>query len=297
MFKPPRAAGVITGGALAAWAFIFSMVALSVALGAAAEFRTFLAWIAFVALLILAGVFAYWAYCLFTLSYTIERAALAIRWGLHTVMVPIESIQRMVPGRTVELGKVNGLTWWGCQVGRAAVPRIGDTLVFSTHKAADEVIYVLTGQTAYALTVLDQASFAEEIQARAAMGPVVGHTQTSTVRGVASSRIWQDRTLLASIGIAFALLFATVGYVFTQYPGLPEIVQLNFPSAGTVARVGNKSEILRAAYLGVGILAVNVAFAAVAHSRERAAATWLVASAGILQAILLAAAVIAISRT
>jgi hypothetical protein len=40
--------------------------------------------------------------------------------------------------------------------------------------------YVHTTQESYALTVVDQAAFAEEVQARAAMGAVMEHVQRST---------------------------------------------------------------------------------------------------------------------
>lgn len=297
VFRPPRALGVITGGALAAWALVFALLAAVAAAGAPAEFKTFLAWVVVTVLVLLGLLFGYWAYCLYTLTYTIERAALAIRWGFRTVLVPIDSIQRMVPGRTVTLGKVRGITWWGCHVGEVQVPRIGPTLVFSTHSAADEVLYILTGQNAYALTVLDQAAFAEEIQQRAAMGPVVGRPPVSSVSGVGSMSFWTDRVLIGGTAIAALLCVIVVGYVFARYPGLPEVVPLHFPSFGSVARAGNKSELLRIAYLGAGILGANVFLGALAHQRERAAGVWLIATAVILQSVLLGAAIVAISRT
>lgn len=297
VFRPPRALGVITGGALAAWALVFALLATVAAAGAPAEFKTFLAWVVASVLFALAVLFGYWAYCLWTLTYTIERAALAIRWGFRTVLVPIDSIQRMVPGRTLTLGKVRGITWWGCHVGEVSIPRIGPTLVFSTHSAADEVLYILTGQNAYALTVLDQASFAEEIQQRAAMGPVIGRPPVSSISGVGSLSFWTDRVLIGGTALAALVCVILVGYVFSRYPGMPEVVPLNFPSFGGVARAGNKSEILRVAYLGAGILGANVVLGALAHHRERAAGVWLVATAVILQAVLLGAAIVAISRT
>ena len=53
--RPPRALGVITGGAISAWAFIFAAAALVVASGGPAEFRTFLAWVVGVLLLLARG--------------------------------------------------------------------------------------------------------------------------------------------------------------------------------------------------------------------------------------------------
>ncbi len=101
-FQPPRALGVIVGGAFAAWAFVAAVVAASLAIGAQAEFKTFLAWAACALAVVLGLVFANWAYGLCTLSYVIDRDALTIRWGFRRIVVPIAAIQRMVPGRTLD---------------------------------------------------------------------------------------------------------------------------------------------------------------------------------------------------
>ena len=65
---------------------------------------------------------------------------------------------------------MQGLNWWGCHVGHADVKRLGYTLFYSTHSSPDELLYIHTTQESYALTVLDQAWFAEEVQARAGHG-------------------------------------------------------------------------------------------------------------------------------
>jgi membrane protein YdbS with pleckstrin-like domain len=96
-FRPPRALGVITGGFLAAWAAAVGALALTIALGSAAEFKTFVAWVAVVALLGIAVLFTSWTYCLATLTYVVERDTLTIRWGMRRVVIPIDTILRMVP--------------------------------------------------------------------------------------------------------------------------------------------------------------------------------------------------------
>lgn len=295
-FRPPRALGVIVGGALTAWAIVAALLAVRIAADAGAEFKTFLAWVVVAVCMVLAFAFANWTYSLLSLAYVIDRDTLTIRWGFRQVVVPIDAIQRMVPGRTLDEAKVDGLNWWGCHVGSADVKRLGYTLFYSTHSDPEELLYLVTNGESYALTVLDQAAFAEEIQARAALGPVEQHAQRSEATGMAALPFWRDRVALIGAGIAGVLCAILGGYVFASYPGLPQVVELSFPALGGVVRVGDKAELLGIVYLGVGILALNTVAGVALHAMERAAGLWLIASAGMLQMILFGAALVAFSR-
>jgi hypothetical protein len=295
-FRPPRALGVIVAGGFTAWAFIAALLAGNVALGAEAEFKTFLAWVLCAGCVAIGLLFANWTYALATLSYLVDRDTLQIRWGFRDVTVPIAAIQRMVPGRTLDMAHVSGLNWWGCHVGHADVKRVGFTLFFSTHSTPDELLYVVTTGEAFALTVLDQAAFAEEIQARAELAPVDEYTQRSAATGLAAIRFWRDRVAMGILAVSAFACAVLCAYVFARYPGLPNVIELSFPSLGGVVRVGNKSELLRLAYLGAGILAFNAVVGILLHSRERAAGLWLMAGSGVLQVVLLGAAVLAYAR-
>ncbi len=296
VFRPPRALGVIAGGAIAAWSAVFAVLCVFIAVGAPAEFRTFLAWAAATTLTVLSLVFLNWTYSIATLSYVIGRDALEITWGFRRVIVPIENIQRMVPGRTVDEPRVEGLNWWGCHVGVADVRRIGYTLFYSTHGAPEELLYVVTDAEAYALTVEDQAAFAEAIQARAALGPLDFTMHRSVATGMAALPFWRDRVAIAAASLSTIACAILAGYVFGNYPGLPDVVQINYPDLGGIVRIGDKSELLRIAQVGFGILVVNLILGIVIHSRERAAGLWLLGSAGMLQVVLLAAAIVAFER-
>lgn len=295
-FRPPRALGVIVGGAFTVWAAVAAFVAAQAAIGAEAELKTFLAWVVAAVCAVLAVVFGNWAYSLFSLAYLIDRDTLTIRWGFRRIVVPIEAIQRMVPGRTLDEAHVNGLNWWGCHVGGSDVKRIGYTLFYSTHTTPEELLYLVTSEESYAITVLDQAAFAEDIQARAALGPVEPHVQRSEATGLAALPFWRDRIALIAVGVSGVACALLGAYVFARYPGLPRVVELSFPALGGVVRVGDKDELLRIAYLGVGILGVNTMAGMVLHARERAAGLWLMASSALLQVILLAAAIVAFGR-
>lgn len=288
--------GVIMGGAFVVWAVAVGAIALNVAIGSPPEFKTFLAYLVAGVAFLLAGVFANWAYSILSLAYFIDRDTLTVRWGFRRVVVPIDTILRMVPGRTLDEARVRGLNWWGCHVGSADVKRIGYTLFYSTHSHPDELLYIHTTQESYALTVLDQAAFAEEIQARAALGSTEHHQQRSDATGLAALPFWRDRVAIAAAGLAIVACAVLCGYVFQRYPDAPAVIRLNFPMLGGVVRVGDKSNLLDIAYMGVTILGVNTALGIIVHARERAAGLWLLASGGLLQAVLLAAALVAFER-
>lgn len=296
VFRPPRALGAITAAGFAAWALLVGLVALRVAAGAEAEFRTFLAWAVVALAAGLSLLFGHWAYAVASLAYEVRPDALVIRWGFRRVEIPLDSILRIIPGRTVDVPPIRGLNWWGCHVGQGDVRRLGYTLFYSTHRAPQELVFIHTTEETYGLTVLDQAPFAEAIQSRVALGPLESHPQRSAATGIAAIPFWRDRVAISMAGLATVACAVLCGYVFARYPGLPDLVRLHFPGPGGMVRVGEKSELLRIAYTGLGILAVNLAGGVVVHARERAAGLWLFAAGGLLQAILFAAAVAAFAR-
>lgn len=294
--RPPRALGVIVGGFYAGWGALVAFLALATAVGAPPEGKTLLAWAVGVAAALLATLFAYWTVALASLAYELDENALVIRWGLRRVVVPLDSVQRLIPGRTLDQPSIVGLNWWGCHIGHAEVPRVGYVLFFSTHSNPEELLYVVTDGECYGLTVLDQAAFAEAIEARRALAPVGEVSHRAVAAGMAAMPFWRDRAALSWAGVLLATTAAAVGYVFIRYPSLPEVVRLGFPDSGGLVRVGSKAEFLKIAYLAAGIGVGDVLLGALVHARERASGLWLLAGGAALQGVLIGAAVLAIER-
>jgi len=281
---------------MAAAAFGLSFAALLPAVSGGAEFKTFLAWVAAGVLFLCGAAFVSWTHGLATLSYRVNLDALVIHWGFRRVEIPIDSILRVVPGRTVDPAHVYGLNWPGCHIGHAEVKRIGYTLFYSTHRAQEDLVIIHTTQESYAISLANQAGLAEEIQARTVLGTLDTHPQRSAATGIAALPFWRDGHAISAALLSVLGCVLLGGFVMYRYPGLPEVIELSFPSLGGLARIGNKSELLKIAYLGAGILGVNIAFGVLLHARERAAGLWAFASAGMLQVVLFAAAAAAIER-
>ena len=194
VFRPPRLAGVGVGLALAAWALLFAALAAWTVVGAPAEFKTFLGWVAAAVLVVGAITILNWTHGLWSLSYVIDADTLTVCWGFRRVVIPLGTVLRMVPGRTLDTPHIQGLNWWGCHIGHADVKRIGYTLFYSTHTSPEELLYIHTTEESYALTVLDQARFAEEIQARAGLAAAVpSRPQRSAATGIGAFPFWRDR--------------------------------------------------------------------------------------------------------
>ena len=295
-FRPPRALGVIVGGAFTLWAAFIALVAGVLAGGGAVEVTTFLAWVVVALFAGLTLLFGWWTAGVARLAYEIDDEALRIRWCGGEVVIPVADIQRIVPGRTVDEESVTGLNWWGCHIGRGVVSALGPTLFFATHNRPEDNVFVVTPGRSYGLTVPDQVAFAEACSRRLIVGFEPGEAQRVEPRGLALLPLWRDRDVWFVLSLVLLALGALGGYLFSQYPDLPTLVQIDFPRPTGIVQVGERSELLRIGAVGAGIVAINLALGLILHARERAAGLWLLASAALLQAVLLGAAIVAFER-
>jgi len=295
-FKPPRAIGTLVGGGIAAWCFALTIALVARGLSQDVSLGIISLYIVASIFFLLGLLFAYWTYSLGTLRYVIDRNALTIVWGDIRQLVPMSQIERLVPGRELSNPQVSGVSWMGHHVGRAQVEGgIGDTLFYSTHRSPDDLLYVVTAGQSYAVSVEDEVSFAEAVQAQQRLGSLVAVPQTPDRLYLAAQPFWEDRIAQTLALAAAAVFFAMFAYVYHQYPGLSQSIELSFPQLDGVTRVGSKSELLKLPMTGIGLLAVNLALGFIAHSWERMVGYVLLLAAIGAEGILLAAAIIALN--
>src|SRR5690606_10981295 len=127
--------------------------------------------------------------------------------------------------RTLDGAQVHGLNWPGVHIGHADINRVGYTLFYSTHRTQEELVVVNTTQESYALSVPDQAAFAEEIQARRALAPVEAHPQWSAATGIAAIPFWRDGIAITAALLAIAACAVLCGFIMYRYPDLPEVIE------------------------------------------------------------------------
>ena len=293
---PNRAIGTLVGGALALWCFLFTSALLWRGLTQPIDLPAVGAYVAAALFLSLGCLFAYWTYGCLSMRYYLDRNGLTIHWGDIRQLIPMDRIERLVPGRELPPPKVSGVSWLGHHIGRAAVAGLGETIFYSTHRSHEELLYLVTASQNYAISVEDEVRFAEELQGHQKLGQVVSLPQVTERTSIAAQPFWQDpltRTLALASILACAV---TLGYVLQQYPGLPESIPLSFPSLGGITRVDDKRELLTIPITGIGLLAVNLVLGFFLHAWERTVGYLLFVAAIGAQVILLSAAIITLNQ-
>ena len=294
-FRPARALGALAGGIVVGWCYLLSFLLLYRGLTLDTSIDQLGPFLGSGFFFVLGSLYGYWTWGCQTLTYIVDRNALTIRWGAVRQVIPLDKIERLVPGNEVEHPHIEGVSWPGHHIGRANVETIGEALFYSTHRTMGEVLYVQTPGETYAISVADPVVFAEAIQVYQARGTLFDEPQTVRRWGVAAQSFWVDKLALALTAVLFATFAAALGYVLAQYPDLSQSVALRFPSLGGILRVGDKSALLDIPRSAAGFLAVNLTLAVFLHSWERMVSYVLLLSGIAIQVMLLVAAVLAVA--
>jgi hypothetical protein len=290
--RPPRFFGVLVGSAIAAWCFVLTGLLLWRGLTEPIDLPALGLHLTATLFFALGCIFAYWTYGCLTLRYHLDRNGLTIHWGDIRQLIPMDRIERLVPGRELPPPRVAGVSWLGHHVGLATVGDLGNTIFYATHRTHEELLYVVTPTQTYAISVDDEVRFAEELQGHQKMGQLVSLPQVTERTSLASLPFWHD-PIAQALALASILAFAvTLGYVFYNYPGLSE----NIPLAFTPLGFDNKRELLAIPVTGLGLLAVNLVLGFLVHAWERAVGYLLFLAAAGAQATLLAAAIITLNQ-
>jgi hypothetical protein len=267
------------------------------------SFTQFLGYVGAGVLLLLALLFAFWAYGCFTMRYLVDRSGLTIVWGPLQHFIPIDRIQAFVHGRGEHRPSVSGVGWRGYHVGRGYVDEFGRVLFFSTHRAPEELVYVQTADTTYALSPMDPARFVAKAQRfRQARLPdaqaeaVASSTPIVRRDLLAAHPIWADRVAQALLVVGVLANLSLWGFLFAVYPDLNNQIRIEFPPVGDITTLQSRSEIFRIPGTATAILLTNFVAALAFQWRERAAAYLLLSGAILFQALFWVAALIAVAN-
>ncbi len=295
-YQPPRALGLLVGSVLTLWATGVAVLLFNYGLTSDIQIAAILAYAGAIASLGLALLFGYWTYALATLAYALDRNGLVITWGATRQVIPLQAIERLVPGTAVGVPHVRGVSWLGYHVGGAHIQRIGDVLFYSTHQTAEQVLYVMTTERNYAISVENPADFARHIQIRLDLGPTAEVTHHVERSAASLQSFWNDRVALALAGIALAAGAAMWAAVALRWAGLPQTLEVHFPPTQQLplVEVVSRSAILELPRVATLMLAVNLVLGVAAHTWERVASYVLLVAAALVQVAFIAALEIAL---
>ncbi|MEX0785717.1 MAG: PH domain-containing protein [Dehalococcoidia bacterium] len=289
---PRTALGVLVGSILTLWCFLFSGLLLWRGLTQPVDLPAVGPHLAAAFFFGLGCLFAYWTYGCLTLRYYLDQNGLTIHWGDIRQLIPMDRIERLVPGRELPPPKVSGVSWLGHHVGHGHVGELGDVIFYATHTSHEELLYVVTTERTYGISVSDEVRFAEELQGHQKLGQVVSLPQVTERTSIAALPFWHD-PLAQMLALASILGFAvTLSYVFHQYPGLPDSIPFTFTTLG----FGEKEELLSIPITALGILSINLVLGFFLHAWDRAVG-YLLFLAGLgAQIMFLSAAIITLNQ-
>ena len=292
-FSPPRELGVRVGGLITFWALAIALLLLT--LGVVTELG-FAGWLAYSGSLAAAGIallFGYWTWSLATLSYHLDRNALLIRWGHSQQVIPLGSIERLVPATAVGLPSVRGVGWWGSQIGHAEIAPLGPVLCYATDRSHGELVYVVTPQRTYAITVADPHEFARQVLIRQELGPTAQLAHQARRTGP-QALLTDDRLGLALAGLAIAGGVLVWLQIALRHASVPTTMPLHLAPAMRPRTSSRTRRCWRWDAAPSAILVIGLVVALLVHGRDRVAGRLILAAAAVVQAIFLAATAIAV---
>ncbi|MSQ41514.1 MAG: hypothetical protein EXR65_00520 [Dehalococcoidia bacterium] len=296
-YQPPRGLGLLVGSVITLWAAAVALTLFNNGLTADVGIGWFLSYAVALAGVALTALFAYWTYALSTLSYAVDRNGLVIAWGPTRHVIPLGAIERLVPGTSVGVPHVRGVSWWGHHVGRAHIERIGDVLFYSAHESPEQVLYVMTTERNYAISVENPADFARAIQVRQDLGPTTLVTHHVDRSGTAAQGFWSDRLALALCVLAIAASATVWVQVALRLASLPEMLDLHFPPAGprAIVSVVARDALLELPRTASLILGINLVVGAALHLWDRVTGYVVLIAAVLIQAAFYAAVALALA--
>jgi hypothetical protein len=296
VFRPQTTPGTLLGSGIVFLATVLGAVLLLKGLTLDTGLRQAAPLVAGAMFLGLGGLFGYWTWSCRSLSYVIDRNALSIRWGNVRQVVPLASIEKLIPGRdSDEAPQIEGINWVGHHIGRGDVVGFGNVLFYSTHRTLGEVLYVVTSEEIYGISVPDNVEFAQTVQANQSRGPLFQQRRAVRRGGIAAQSFWVDTRAQILAAVLLGAFVLVLGYVLQIYPGLDQSVPLRFPSFGGIVRISDKSELLDLPRSAAGFVALNLVLAVLLHTWDRMVGYVLLLAGIAMQVMLLVAAIVAVA--
>lgn len=248
--------------------------------------------VAFVALLLLAGVVVYRIAGALTLAYEIDRNGLYILWLGNRAVVPLGQVERVdsgAPGARLPWRLAQGIGYYRGQ-GRTAE---GRRLHLFATRPPSKCLLLQTSGDSYAISPNDQEAFVQDLEQRRKLGAVKPLAPTIESGRVFSYEFWNDRIVRRALVLAFILNLVWLGILAARYPDLANTVEMRFNAAGQVAELRPRHQVLFLPLAAFLLSLLNTGLGLTLYKREQTGAQ-LLQLASVLIQVLFGVAVITI---
>ena len=291
---PARRRGVLTGLLLTTAAAALALFALSTfLLRYPHPLAAPLAGLAVLAVAA-AGVLGVWTACLATLRYALWDDAVFVLWAGRLYRIPLGSVTDVVAGwDTGRLTALRGLVWAGSGLGRAVSERLGPVCLLATDRAPDQLLFLVTPEAVFGLTIAPDNSFAALIRdRRRALRPLAGGSPRAYRDGWLALALWQDTFFWATYGLAGAAVCAFWAVAL----GLGARLIPSQPIHLRSMRLDRPDDLLALVAIGAVLWLMDLLVGALLHPWEPVAAR-LLALAGLLVQMIIGVTLLALWLT
>lgn len=235
---------------------------------------------------------AYQVVSCLTLRYRLDRNGIVVRWVGTEQVIPIRSVQQIVPGSQFggTIVRRRGLRWPGHERGVGQIPGIGPTVFFATQHLGHQLLLVTPGK-AFAISPHDLEGFVQAFELRRELGPNRLLEEKVHRTNWFTWRLWTDQAAWVLLGAAVTINLGLFGYLCAHFPGLDLQLPLHFNNLGQPDRIGTKTELFALPIIGLIILGTNLILGLILYRQERAGSYLLWGAAAASQVLFWLAAV------
>jgi hypothetical protein len=201
-------------------------------------------------------------------SYTIDRNAFVIRWGVMREIVPMGDVQRIIPVTELEKGlklrrpPLSG--WWR---GEGSHPALGRMTFYATDGAAKQLV-VVTADHNFVVSPYDVEAFLDAFKARFDMQPTQPIVYSRMSPNLVEWVFWRDRVAHGLLLAALALNLGAFGIGLFRFPAVSAQVPLHFDARGIADRLVAKEQLFTPAFIGLALLITSVLFGVALYWRK-----------------------------
>lgn len=280
-FRPRRLPGILVGSGIAlgllaaAGYFAYQLRDFPISISA---FGLALATLLLVGL---AGLFAFWTYGCWSLRYQIDRNSLTIRWTTQRHIIPLSLINGLTLGKDIDRPRASGIHWPGYHVGSGRARGIGKAFFYSAHRTIKDLVYVLTPELAYGISVADPIQFATELELRQRLGATHTSAQATSSGRLVTFPVPWDSPTVRFLALGLLLNVALFGYISYMYADYPQSLPFSFTLLGRIPEDSSKTAVLLPPFLGLTLLLGNTVLSLLLRREHLAFRTFLVSGIAI----------------
>jgi hypothetical protein len=201
-------------------------------------------------------------------SYTIDRNAFVIRWGVMREIIPMGDVQRVIQVGEIEKGlklrrpPLSG--WWR---GIGTHPALGRMTFYATDGPAKQLV-VVTADHNFVVSPYDTEAFLDAFKARFEMQPTQPIIYARMSPNLVEWPFWSDKIAHALLLAALALNLGAFGVGLFRFPEVSAQVPLHFDARGIADRLVAKEQLFTPAFIGLALLFASVLIGVALYWRQ-----------------------------